>query len=140
MATASNTLKAFTVEDDSMSPEFTYKDEIIIDTDLKPDNDEHVLVRLGSGQMLFRQFRPRSETSYDLVAVNPEWPTHSVTPRAPAEILGTLVEHRRKRLFVGPPFREARGGGLSADATELATFWRKKTPSGAAGDKKYRRR
>ena len=102
MATASNTLKAFTVEDDSMSPQFTYKDEIIIDTDLKPDNDEQVLVRLGSGQMLFRQYRPRSETSYDLVAVNPYWPTHSVTPRTPAEILGTLVEHRRKRLFVGP--------------------------------------
>ena len=75
MATVSNTLKAFTVEDNSMSPDFTYKDEIIIDTDLKPDNDEHVLVRLGTGQMLFRQYRPRSEISYDLVAVNPDWPT-----------------------------------------------------------------
>jgi len=106
---------AFSIKDDSMEPEFHASDEIIIDPDLKPgSSDDFVLVRLKNGEHLFRRYRPRASRanfkvwvtlpitsqSYDLVAENPEWSTVSVTSQSPASILGTMVEHRRKRRTV----------------------------------------
>ena len=88
---------AFTIQDDSMSPEFQVGEEIIIDPDVKPvDEDDYIVVRLKSGEHLFRRYRPRGG-AYDLVAENPHWDTVSVNTRTPATILGTMVEHRKRR-------------------------------------------
>lgn len=88
---------AFILQDDSMSPTFNPGDEIVIDPQLKPDADDCVLVRLKDGSHIFRKYRSRGNGAYDLVAENPDWDTVSVTSRAPAEILGTMVERRHKR-------------------------------------------
>lgn len=89
---------ALTIRDESMEPEFRAGEEIIIDPKLKPESDkDYVLARLASGEHLFRRYRARSATAYDLVPDNPEWETVSVTSRAPATILGTLIEHRKRR-------------------------------------------
>ena len=88
---------AFVIQDNSMEPAFYAGEEVIIDTCLEPEDDrDFVLVRLTSGEHLFRSYR-RRDGAYDLVAQNPEWDTVSVSPRLPAEILGTMVEHRRGR-------------------------------------------
>lgn len=88
---------AFTIADDSMEEEFFAGEEVVIDPALQPQDDkDYVLVRLKSGEHLFRRYRPR-DGAYDLVAINPDWDTVSVSSKSPAEIIGTMVEHRRKR-------------------------------------------
>ncbi len=59
-------------------------------------------MRLADGEHLFRRYRARGKSdgrpaAYDLVAENPAWKTVSVTVADKAAILGTMVEHRRKR-------------------------------------------
>jgi transcriptional regulator with XRE-family HTH domain len=89
------------VHDDSMEPEFRVGDEIIIDPEVLPrDSDQYpdfVLVRVGDGEEIFRRYVGRRGGAYDLVAENPEWETYSVNSRHPGEVLGTMVEHRKKR-------------------------------------------
>lgn len=88
---------AFVIQDDSMEDDFFAGEEIVIDPDIKPaDDKDYVLVRLKSGEHLFRRYQPRG-SAYDLVATNADWDTVSVSPRNPAEIIGTMVEHRRRR-------------------------------------------
>jgi DNA-binding XRE family transcriptional regulator len=88
---------ALVIQDNSMEPAFCAGEEVIIEPSLKPEDDrDFVLVRLTSGEHLFRSYR-RRDGAYDLVANNPEWATVSVSTRLPAEILGTMVEHRRRR-------------------------------------------
>lgn len=90
-----------TVRDDSMEPEFYTGDEIIIDPDVAPSdsetNPDYVVARLKGGEEIFRRYVGRRAGAYDLVAENPDWETHTVNARHPGEILGTLVEHRKKR-------------------------------------------
>lgn len=90
-----------TVRDDSMEPEFRVGDQIIIDPDVAPggsdSNPDFVVVRLKNGEEIFRRYLARRGGAYDLVAENPDWETHTVNARHPGEVLGTLVEHRKKR-------------------------------------------
>lgn len=95
---------ALTIEDDSMVDEFMPGEEIVIDPDVRPEGeDDFVLARLANGEHLFRRYRPRGKDgnsgAYDLVAENPHWKTVSVTAAdaGTVRILGTMVEHRRKR-------------------------------------------
>jgi DNA-binding XRE family transcriptional regulator len=92
---------ALVVQDDSMEPVFCAGDEIVIDPDTEPSGTEadrdYVLVRLKDGEELFRRYESRRAGAYDLVAENPDWDTVSVNVRHPAQILGVLVEHRKKR-------------------------------------------
>ncbi len=94
----SENCKAFTLVDDSMMPEFAPGEEIIVDPAITPDgSDDFALVRLATGETLFRRYRPRTMGAYDLVPENPDWETVSVTSKSPAKILGTMVEHRKRR-------------------------------------------
>jgi len=92
---------AVTIEDDSMAKEFWPGEEIVIDPGVRPEGEhDFVLVRLANGEHLFRRYRSRGQNTgaYDLVAENAAWKTVSVTPDDTAVvILGTMVEHRRKR-------------------------------------------
>lgn len=94
----SENCKAFTLVDDSMMPEFAPGEEIIVDPAIVPDGmDDFALVRLATGETLFRRYRPRTMGAYDLVPENPDWETVSVTSKSTAKILGTMVEHRKRR-------------------------------------------
>lgn len=92
---------ALTIQDTSMSDRFMPGDEIIIDPKVEPVHDaadpDFVLVRLTTGQVIFRQYVLRAPGAFDLVGLNPRCKTESVTPNEPAELLGTMIEHRRKR-------------------------------------------
>lgn len=94
--------KAFIVKDDSMKPVFRPGDEVIIDPDVDPkDTDtepDYVLVRIvKTGEEVFRRYVARRGGAYDLVAENEDWDTVSISNRNPGEMLGVLVEHRKKR-------------------------------------------
>lgn len=95
--------KALVIRDDSMKPVFRPGDEIIIDPDAEPkdaDDDEpdYVLVRIAkTGEEVFRRYVARRGGAYDLVAENEDWDTVSISSRNPGEMLGVLVEHRKKR-------------------------------------------
>lgn len=89
---------ALRIKDESMCPDFRINDEILIDPDLEPEEDDCVLVRITkTGQEVFRHYVPRRGGAYDLLAENPEWPTVTINATNPAEMLGVLIEHRRKR-------------------------------------------
>jgi transcriptional regulator with XRE-family HTH domain len=99
----SKNAKALVVQDDSMSPVFWPGDEIIIDPDLLPKevdghDPDYVLVRVvKTGEEIFRRYVARRGVAYDLVAENADWDTVSISARNPGEMLGVLVEHRKKR-------------------------------------------
>ena len=96
---------ALTINDESMAPEFAVGEEIVVDPNVRPvGENDCVLVRMGNGEHLFRRYRPRGNrgagevVAYDLVPENANWKTVSVLPEdGKVEILGTLVEHRRRR-------------------------------------------
>src|SRR5262249_55093917 len=80
-------------------PEFMAGEEIVIDPAVQP-KDEHdfVLVRMAANdEHLFRRYRPRGKSAFDLVAENSAWKTVSVTDAASVTILGTMIEHRRRK-------------------------------------------
>ena len=88
---------ALTVMDDSMSPLFRAGDEIVVDSNVEPRDGDCIVTRMQDGDSLFRTYRERRNGAYDLIAENPEWPTVTINTATKAEILGVMVEHRRKR-------------------------------------------
>lgn len=89
---------ALRVEDNSMEPGFRKRDIVIIDPNITPADGDHVLVRLAkTEEHLFRRYVSRRADAYDLVAENADYPTVTINAKFPAEIMGVLVEHRKKR-------------------------------------------
>lgn len=88
---------ALTVMDDSMAPLFRAGDEIVVDSNVAPRDGDCIVTRMRDGDSLFRTYRERRNGAYDLIAENPEWPTVTINSATTAEILGVMVEHRRKR-------------------------------------------
>lgn len=84
-------------------PEFRPGDIVIMDPAVEPLPGDMVAARLeGSAQSVFRRYRPKGRDNagnpvFDLVPINPDWPTLHVDAANPGEILGTMVEHRRYR-------------------------------------------
>lgn len=82
------------VADASMSPVFNIGDRIIVDPAGRPLVGDYVVARLGGEHIMRRYEHPRGE-AYDLVAENADFPTRTVNLRAPAEIVGVVVEHHK---------------------------------------------
>jgi SOS-response transcriptional repressor LexA len=101
--------RALRIEDNSMeiivngrSPtgvdSFHKGDIIILDPNIDPRDGDYVLVRIKqTSEHVFRLYVPRARGAYDLVAGNPDYPTLTINNRFPADLIGVLVEHRRKR-------------------------------------------
>jgi len=90
--------RALRIDDGSMEPGFKKRDIIILDPNLEPREGDHVLVRLQqTGEHLFRRYVARARGAYDLLAENPDYPTVTINAKFPAEMMGVLVEHRKKR-------------------------------------------
>lgn len=87
----------------SPSPEdFFEGDKVLIDTKVKPNPGDFVVVRFPDNPTAtFRKYRPHNRNDngqmFDLVPLNPDWPTIYVNEDNPAEIIGTMIEHRRYR-------------------------------------------
>jgi transcriptional regulator with XRE-family HTH domain len=91
--------KALIIEDSSMAPGFCKGDKIIIDPNEEPVDGDHVLARLTqTGEHVFRLYEVRSGGAYLLTPENTaQYPVVTVNAKFPADIMGVLVEHRKKR-------------------------------------------
>lgn len=92
---------ALIIEDQSMSPEFTEGDKVIIDPDVLPQPRDYVIavVSPDSGPS-FRMYRPGERggiETIELVPFDAAWPTQTIDPENPGRVIGTMVEHRRYR-------------------------------------------
>jgi transcriptional regulator with XRE-family HTH domain len=87
---------AMEVTGSDMLPEFAAGHIIVADPTLKPIDGDFVLYdQSEDGPICLRQYRKRGE-AFDLVALNPDVPTLSVTPDTPApRIVAVIVEHVR---------------------------------------------
>lgn len=92
---------ALEIEGRSMEPEFREGDRIIIDPAVRPIPGDFVVAANGQSEATFKKYRPRGigesgVESFDLVPLNPDYPTIS-SDREPARVIGVMVEHRRYR-------------------------------------------
>lgn len=92
------------IADNSMSPRFVAGEEVVIDPKATPVHNpadpDFVLVRLKNGEVLFREYRrryPGDPSVYDLVAYHKDFQTQTVATDDGAELVGVMIEHRRKR-------------------------------------------
>lgn len=95
---------ALTIEGESMMDEFRPGDLVIIDPSVKPRPGDFVVAKVDSDESAtFKKYRARGVDPatgielFDLVPSNPDWPTVSVGPGNPGQIIGTMMEHRRRR-------------------------------------------
>lgn len=94
---------ALVVRGESMDPEFKDGDKIIVDPDVTPQPGDFVVAKLDrEDEASFKKYRPRGFDKdgapiIELVPVNPDWPTLTISADNPGRIVGTLIEHRRYR-------------------------------------------
>ncbi len=94
---------ALVVRDNSMAPDFSEGDKIILDPDLTPQPGDLVVAKLDSeAEATFKKFRPRGADNtgaspIELAPLNPDWPTLVINAENPGRIIATLVEQRRYR-------------------------------------------
>jgi phage repressor protein C with HTH and peptisase S24 domain len=89
---------AASVNDESMEPEFHTGDIIIFSASITPRKDDTVVAAVGEGHVL-RRYTPRGknksgEEVFDLVSASPDFDTIGSSA---AQIIGVVIEHRRKR-------------------------------------------
>lgn len=85
----------------SMEPEFVEGDVVLIDPDEHPHPGDCVVAKNGDEDATFKKFRPRGvdedgQDIFELVPLNDDFPTLR-SDRQPIRIIGTMVEHRRRR-------------------------------------------
>lgn len=94
---------ALEVHGESMMPEFRSGDIIIIDTSIEPLPGDFVVASLeGEHEATFKKFRPRGADDdgnpvIELVPLNPDYPTLTISSKSPGRIIGTMYEHRSFR-------------------------------------------
>lgn len=92
---------ALTIRGDSMRPEFSPGDRVIIDPNVAPHPGDFVVAKNGEQEATFKKYRPRGMDAagnmvFELVPLNDDYPTL----RSDVEhirIVGTMVEHRKYR-------------------------------------------
>lgn len=95
-ALTSDRAKFVEMPDDSMAPVFAAGDHVLLDPAETPRAGDIVLVRIASGELFVRTFRPRTSASFDAVALNPNYQTLSSVADG-ADAVAVMVEHRRYR-------------------------------------------
>jgi SOS-response transcriptional repressor LexA len=94
---------ALLIRDNSMAPDFSEGDKIILDPDVTPQPGDLVVAKLDSeAEATFKKFRPRGTdgtgaSPIELAPLNPDWPTLVINTENPGRIIATLVEQRRYR-------------------------------------------
>lgn len=92
---------ALAIEDESMSPEFTPGDHVIVDPDVIPQAGDFVVARSADDDApalrLYRALERHDGETAELVPLNAAWPTRQIDRRQPGRLVGTMVEHRRYR-------------------------------------------
>lgn len=84
---------AVAISDDSMTPVFRAGDHAVVDPELTAMPGDYV-VAVSNGTIMLRKYRGR-ETSFELNALNSDWPTLSSSESI--KILGVAIEWRSYR-------------------------------------------
>ena len=95
--------RAFAIElkGHSMEPEFVEGDVVLIDPDEHPHPGDFVVAKNGEEAATFKKYRPRGigedgQEVFELVPLNEDFPTMR-SDRQHIQVIGTMVEHRRRR-------------------------------------------
>lgn len=78
-------------------------DIIIIDPEIKPKPGDYVVAFLEQeGKSTFKKFRSRGNSKqgtpvFELVPLNPDYPTITIDEYYPGRIVGTMMEYRKRR-------------------------------------------
>jgi SOS-response transcriptional repressor LexA len=95
-AVCSPRAKFLEMPDDSMAPDISPGDHLLIDPTEAPRAGDVVLVRLPSGEHFVRVFRPRTAYVFEAEALNRDYQPLSSKDDV-ATVVGVMVEHRRYR-------------------------------------------
>jgi SOS-response transcriptional repressor LexA len=93
--------------DNSMADEFMVGDIAIIDPEEAPAPGDYVAARLDAEKaVVLRKYRLREVDAtglhhIDLIPINPDYPTITITSRDPKQILWPMLECRKFRLASG---------------------------------------
>ncbi|MFM5344583.1 helix-turn-helix domain-containing protein [Aeromonas veronii] len=91
---------AIVIKGNSMEPEFTEGDLVLIDPDEPLHPGDFVVAKNGE-EATFKKYRPRGYSEdgneiFELAPLNDDYATMR-SDRQPIQIIGTMVEHRRRR-------------------------------------------
>ncbi|WP_421240172.1 LexA family protein [Aeromonas enteropelogenes] len=92
---------AIVIRGNSMEPEFTEGDLVLIDPDEPLHPGDFVVAKNGEEEATFKKYRPRGFSEdgkeiFELAPLNDDYATMR-SDRQPIQIIGTMVEHRRRR-------------------------------------------
>lgn len=92
---------AIVIRGNSMEPEFTEGDLVLIDPDEPLHPGDFVVAKNGEEEATFKKYRPRGVSEggkeiFELAPLNEDYATLR-SDRQPIQIIGTMVEHRRRR-------------------------------------------
>ncbi|BDO09056.1 hypothetical protein KAM481_27680 [Aeromonas caviae] len=92
---------AIVIRGNSMEPEFTEGDLVLIDPDEPLHPGDFVVAKNGEEEATFKKYRPRGygedgQEIFELAPLNDDYPTMR-SDRQHIQIIGTMVEHRRRR-------------------------------------------
>lgn len=92
---------AIVIRGNSMEPEFTEGDLVLIDPDEPLHPGDFVVAKNGEEEATFKKYRPRGYSEegkeiFELAPLNDDYATMR-SDRQPIQIIGTMVEHRRRR-------------------------------------------
>lgn len=92
---------AIVIRGNSMEPEFTEGDLVLIDPDEPLHPGDFVVAKNGEEEATFKKYRPRGYSEdgqeiFELAPLNDDYPTMR-SDRQHIQIIGTMVEHRRRR-------------------------------------------
>ena len=88
------------IKGDSMLPDFRPGDRVLIDPEVSPNPGDYVAAKNTKLGATFKKYRVRGinesgQEIFDLVPLNPDYPVMR-SDEHHLEIIGTMVEHRRK--------------------------------------------
>ena len=92
---------AIVIRGNSMEPEFTEGDLVLIDPDEPLHPGDFVVAKNGEEEATFKKYRPRGYSEdgkeiFELAPLNDDYATMR-SDRQPIQIIGIMVEHRRRR-------------------------------------------
>ena len=92
---------ALQIKGESMRPDFTPGDRVIIDPDVQPQAGDFVVAKNGEEEATFKKYRVRGSDQtgnavFELVPLNEDFETMR-SDMQPIRIVGVMVEHRKYR-------------------------------------------
>lgn len=99
-ASISSKCFALRIKGDSMSPLFSEGDIVVVDPDLSPRNGDCVIATQNDHAATLKEYRlrgidPQGNQVFDLIPLNPVYPTITINRENPGQVIGVVVEHRR---------------------------------------------